>query len=976
MIAAKTLRPVQPYVLRSGGATKEAGAAPNPPTTGAGACVGWACTPNVGAACPNAGVAAGGEGDPPKVNIPPAGALQLLLPNPPKLGATAAGAADAPKAGVEFAGAAPNAGCDVGAPKDGAAAPKGFAGAGAPKDGAAVPNEGCGAGGAPNDGAGAEEFDTGIGDPKLAGGSGKLCVAPNVKLAAAADDNDAAALDGAAPLARALNAKPGGAEVETTFAGAEPEKAGAEDTAGIELLGAPNVGSIAEGAVPDGAAMASTAGATVAANAKAGSGEGALDAIFGICEAAVGAPKANWPIPVDVGCTVTTSGMTGCWSSGARGDLKTAFATDDVLVGSGGACVPPAVVDAGAGASILLRASAVLGVGASTTGAEADPACATRSVVAATCGTAMGLKAASGPNFGNGVPVRPDEKATWPGARRRAPGAVGGRGPMPMGAGAISYHPDADEAGGMLCTNDELLKQQREAIMQWVKSMGKRLLTGSINLINTPFPVNIFEPRSYLEKLADVWVYPRYLAEASQSSDPVERMKLPFNPILGETWQASLSDGTTMFMEQISHHPPVSAFHMEGPGGAYRFLGLSQPTVSIVVKYYGFKTVAKGFRYVDFPDGTRIELHYPQYYIKNVVYGSSRPRAEVDGQAILVDVRNKLKTVINFGALKGARNKVLRRADAVYGFIYDCRDNQASLLEKTSTADLAVRLEHEQHAAMRKGPAGLEDDEEFESASENEYDPEKEEADASAALEQAAAEAAAADRRDVEAVAPDPSIDELLPSGPHRRGATADGTSRRSLNGADMVLPTVFVSSHGTAGSVSGSSGNLHRVDVTSSTKPPSSVTGSFFSMSALNRMGTLLRINQVKPVQTTCALLLKSKTHRASFAWVLLACATCILDAIEGADRDPCTLFVLASLEQWTVWVSDWPGIFIQASPTAVLDPTPNETDGIPLASIEGSWLSHLNINEKRYWCVATEVPDRWRSVAHPLPSDSRFRQ
>ena len=47
------------------------------------------------------------------------------------------------------------------------------------------------------------------------------------------------------------------------------------------------------------------------------------------------------------------------------------------------------------------------------------------------------------------------------------------------------------------------------AIMQWVKSMGKRLLTGSINLINTPFPVTIFEPRSYLEKLADVWVYPR-----------------------------------------------------------------------------------------------------------------------------------------------------------------------------------------------------------------------------------------------------------------------------------------------------------------------------------------------------------------------------------------------------------------------------------------------------------------------------------
>lgn len=47
-----------------------------------------------------------------------------------------------------------------------------------------------------------------------------------------------------------------------------------------------------------------------------------------------------------------------------------------------------------------------------------------------------------------------------------------------------------------------------------------------------------------------------------------ENWRKPFNPILGETWQAQLSDGTCMFMEQISHHPPVSAFHMEGPGEA------------------------------------------------------------------------------------------------------------------------------------------------------------------------------------------------------------------------------------------------------------------------------------------------------------------------------------------------------------------------------------------------------------------------
>jgi hypothetical protein len=56
--------------------------------------------------------------------------------------------------------------------------------------------------------------------------------------------------------------------------------------------------------------------------------------------------------------------------------------------------------------------------------------------------------------------------------------------------------------------------------------MGKKLFTGNFNLINTPFPVIMFEPRSYLEKLADVWVYPRYLSAAAAAGDPVERMKL------------------------------------------------------------------------------------------------------------------------------------------------------------------------------------------------------------------------------------------------------------------------------------------------------------------------------------------------------------------------------------------------------------------------------------------------------------------
>lgn len=49
---------------------------------------------------------------------------------------------------------------------------------------------------------------------------------------------------------------------------------------------------------------------------------------------------------------------------------------------------------------------------------------------------------------------------------------------------------------------------------------------GNIDLVNFSVPVKMFEPRSYLEKLADVWVYPRMLSQASDTPDPVQRMKL------------------------------------------------------------------------------------------------------------------------------------------------------------------------------------------------------------------------------------------------------------------------------------------------------------------------------------------------------------------------------------------------------------------------------------------------------------------
>lgn len=42
-------------------------------------------------------------------------------------------------------------------------------------------------------------------------------------------------------------------------------------------------------------------------------------------------------------------------------------------------------------------------------------------------------------------------------------------------------------------------------------------------------------------------------------------MDKPFNPILGETIQLWIK-GCPMYVEQISHHPPIGAYYFKGRG--------------------------------------------------------------------------------------------------------------------------------------------------------------------------------------------------------------------------------------------------------------------------------------------------------------------------------------------------------------------------------------------------------------------------
>eukprot|EP00878_Enallax_costatus_P010302 GHUV01010752.1.p1 GENE.GHUV01010752.1~~GHUV01010752.1.p1 ORF type:complete len:123 (+),score=29.15 GHUV01010752.1:232-600(+) len=88
-------------------------------------------------------------------------------------------------------------------------------------------------------------------------------------------------------------------------------------------------------------------------------------------------------------------------------------------------------------------------------------------------------------------------------------------------------HKNADAGGeGLACTDTELINSQRKIILDIGKQLGRKLLSGNLNLINISLPVVMFESRSYLQKLADPWVHPVHLERAAACSNPVERMKL------------------------------------------------------------------------------------------------------------------------------------------------------------------------------------------------------------------------------------------------------------------------------------------------------------------------------------------------------------------------------------------------------------------------------------------------------------------
>jgi hypothetical protein len=207
--------------------------------------------------------------------------------------------------------------------------------------------------------------------------------------------------------------------------------------------------------------------------------------------------------------------------------------------------------------------------------------------------------------------------------------------------------------GYLECTDEKITDANKGVIPYVLKQMAKNVLTGQ-GIISISLPVRIFQPKSLLERILDAWSFiPTFFEKASKTKDPIRRMKYvissivagmymsadlrkPFNPILGETLQGYFKDGSIIFMEHISHHPPISSFLIEGPK-AYPYRLSGSVEFKAGMKSYGniLNISFAGANYVEFPDGHVIEFHYPTTRVSGLVMGDRT--CNIEGTGILID---------------------------------------------------------------------------------------------------------------------------------------------------------------------------------------------------------------------------------------------------------------------------------------------------------------------------------------------------
>ncbi|XP_067110737.1 oxysterol-binding protein-related protein 8 isoform X2 [Osmerus mordax] len=199
-------------------------------------------------------------------------------------------------------------------------------------------------------------------------------------------------------------------------------------------------------------------------------------------------------------------------------------------------------------------------------------------------------------------------------------------------------HEELGEAGE--ASQTETVSEENKSLI-W--TLLKQVRPG-MDLSKVVLPTFILEPRSFLDKLSDYYFHADFLSESAVEENAYNRMKKvvkwyisgfykkpkglkkPYNPIIGETfrcmWLHSKTNSKTFYIsEQVSHHPPVSAFYVSNRKDGFCLSG----SILAKSKFYGnsLSAILDGEARLSFLNrGEDYVMNMPYAHCKGILYGT------------------------------------------------------------------------------------------------------------------------------------------------------------------------------------------------------------------------------------------------------------------------------------------------------------------------------------------------------------------
>ena len=226
------------------------------------------------------------------------------------------------------------------------------------------------------------------------------------------------------------------------------------------------------------------------------------------------------------------------------------------------------------------------------------------------------------------------------------------------------------------------------------------------------FPISFSEPRSYLERTADLFAFlvHSYIKKASDENEPSMKLayittgiiagyhldlnlKKVFNPILGESFVGKWENGATIYGEQISHHPPLSCWQIYGPNEEW-YCYSDQIKFSVDNGLSQLECAMNGLFHLKLKDGTTYEWEFPVVQLSGQIKG---PRIiKIDSKITVKDITNGFTAVVDVEP-KTLKVKPDTRASTIFGGIKKEEKNKIkiSLKEdyvKTFAGDYATKI--------------------------------------------------------------------------------------------------------------------------------------------------------------------------------------------------------------------------------------------------------------------------------------------